>query len=119
MHPTKNEIAAALASIELASRDGKPLIEETIGPAEVQYMHVRLDIWRQQQDAIDKLKGDLYAERELCMAVMRVSTEKDKDLDALEVDRDWWRRFGLVVVAVATIAVTVACVLAAKIAGLW
>lgn len=113
--PTRNDINDALASI--ARAEGKPLIEETIGPAEVQYMHVRLDAWRREQDAIDQLKGELNAERELCMAVMRVSAEKDEELDALEADRDWWRRFGLVGVAVATIAGTVAVVLAAKIAG--
>lgn len=46
-------------------------------------------------------------------------TKAAAKMAALRAERDWWRRFGLVAVSVATIAGTVACVLAAKIAGLW
>lgn len=54
--PTENEVAAALVAVEIdtrfADRNGAPLIEETIGPAEVfsapdqpEYVTVLRKIW--------------------------------------------------------------------------
>lgn len=82
--PTENEIAAALVAVEIdtrfAERNGVPLIEETIGPAEAHGVCPRAV---DAELRVMQLERDIQTERDLCMAVMRVSAQKDAEYDEL------------------------------------
>ena len=83
---------------------------------EINGLHLQIDAHEVVGAAKDWDADDLDAK---IAAMEQRVTKAAAKMAALRSERDWWRRFGLVVVSVATIAGTVAVVLAAKIAGLW
>lgn len=101
MQPTRNQVAAALASIELASQ-GKPLIEATIGPAEVwgatgpEYRSLAERYCRASQRCQD-LANQRNADREMLALVERERDEAAKDAR-------WYRAAAVAAVALAVIA---------------
>lgn len=82
MQPTKNEIAAAWVAVELETKwaEGKPLIEETIGPA---------DAWT------------VPAERYRALAERYCRVERERD-EAMK-DVRWYRAAAICGVALAVI----------------
>lgn len=99
--PTREEVADALASIELASREGKPIMEATLAPAEVhtlgapmqqdEYVTVSRKVWHEtsarcldneiRAARLQQQVDDLLLQVE-CRDVM--SDYKDQDYAALE-----------------------------------
>jgi len=130
--PTPADTWKVCAALEYDMRfDGKPRIEATLGPAEVhcapgqpEYATVSRKIWvdtctrcldnelraARLQQQVDDLHLQIEA-RDV------VADYKDAEHEELQEQRDWWRRYALIAVAVATVAATMAVALSAKNAG--
>lgn len=80
--PTPADTWKVCAALEYDMRfEGQPRIEATIGPAEAHGVCPRA---ADAELRVMQLERDIQTERDLCMAVMRVSAQKDAEYEQLQ-----------------------------------